>query len=460
MLDFLRRSLRALALAALCAGLYGATDCDGNIGDVSTGPVSFRVSVATNFTPADGPSAKPATSADGRYVAFESRALNLTRTEPSFREILVRDRSSQTVRSASRLVFEPNKLGLADCENPAVSGDGTTVVFNSRRNNGGDPMSLGPEPFHELWRYNNDPVNPTVAPFLSVVFPDTRVDGDCLTPSVSADGRVIAFVSFASNLDTTPPYTMGIDAQVFVADFVNGGIRLISHAVGAPGTPCNNDAYNPVVSADGQWIVYLSRATNLVAPATGTHVKVYRTSLDGTVTQLVSRMDGVAGAEADNHCNSPAVSADGNLISFAFQGGNLAPAGSVSGGFPLMVRDLRIPATPTTRQIASDIFLFGIFNPILVGDRSVMSDDGASVVYTGVRGTLDDLQIKVVGTAGGTALASKGIIEPSVTTLEDLFCGPTISGDGRWVFWRSDYSQEVIGDTNALSDIFGYGPLR
>ena len=34
------------------------------------------------------------------------------------------------------------------------------------------------------------------------------------------------------------------------------------------------------------------------------------------------------------------------------------------------------------------------------------------------------------------------------------------TGDGRWVFWRSDYTQEVIGDDNALSDVFGYGPLR
>jgi hypothetical protein len=35
-----------------------------------------------------------------------------------------------------------------------------------------------------------------------------------------------------------------------------------------------------------------------------------------------------------------------------------------------------------------------------------------------------------------------------------------LSGDGRWVFWSSEVENQVLGDTNSASDIFGYGPLR
>ena len=116
------------------------------------------------------------------------------------------------------------------------------------------------------------------------------------------------------------------------------------------------------------------------------------------------------------------------------------------------------------RVIAQDCFMFGLFpsvsNPF-ADDTSAMSADGASVVYVGGTPGLTDLAIRVADTnGGGTRLLSKGVIQEGITTIEELFSLPTMSGDGRWAFWRADYSQEVIGDTNALGDVFGYGPLR
>ncbi|HEX7898242.1 MAG TPA: hypothetical protein VF950_10815 [Planctomycetota bacterium] len=461
----MKRLLVLLLLALAAVGLPGGSGCDGNLGDVSSGPISFRVSVARNFAPADGPSTRPTANFDGSLVAFESRALNLARTEPSFREILIRDRNTQTVTSASRLVFETNKAGLADCESPSMSNDGDWVIFTSRRDLGDDPATPGPEAFSTIWRYNrfSNTVG-LIIPTLPSTNPSTPIDGNCFTPSVSGNGQVIAFASEASNIETNPAYAPSPVAQIFATDLTAGSTtRLISHAFGAPGTPCNNAATNPVVSADGEWIVFESRATNLIAGGTNSFRKIYRASRDGSVVELVSRMDGLAGAEASNHCTSTSVNGDGSLIGFAFQGGNLALApNSGDLGFPLIVRDYSDPLNPVNRVVANDCFLFGIFNPVLVGDRAAMSVDGLSIAYTASRlPGLTDLDIRVADTSGGgTRVISKGIIEPGVTTLEDLFVVPTISGDGRWAFWRADYSQEVIGDTNALGDVFGYGPLR
>lgn len=452
----------ALLLLALAAIALPASDCDGNIGDVSTGPISFRVSAAMNFTPADGPSARPTTNFDGTLVAFESRALNLTRTEASFKEILLRDRTTLTTSSVSGLVFQPNKEGLADCEMPAMSSDGEWVVYVSKRD---DPDDLDPpaaESFRAVFRFNRfSQSNGLIVPTLPVNSPATPIDGDCFQPTISANGQVIAFTSFASNIATTPAYTGNSEAQIFVVDLNAGVTRLLSHAPGAPGTPANQDCRDPVVSADGQWIVFASRATNLVAGVVSGRRHVYRASLDGSVVELVSRLDGLAGAEGDDHSGFPAINADGTLIAFVFQGGNIAAAPLAGDlGYPIVVRDYSVPAAPVNRVVAENCFLFGIFNPVLEGDRMVLTASGDAIAYTALRADQQDLEIRVASTNGGASVAaSKGIVQQGATTLEE-FWQPTISGDGRWAFWRSDYAQEVIGDSNALSDVFGYGPLR
>jgi Tol biopolymer transport system component len=464
----MKRLATLLLLALAAGGLPGGSGCDGNLGDVSTGPISFRVSAATNFAPADGPSSWPATSFDGSLVAFESRAMNLTRTEPGYKELLLRDRNTQRTISLSRLVSVADKTGLADCERPAMSADGSWVIFSSRRDriDATDPPAA--ETFKSIFRYNHaEPVGflSDIIRTLPVAFPSTPVDGDCLEPAVSADGAVIVFTSFATNIDTTPANaSTGTEAQIYVIDINADVHRLISHAFGAPGTPCNAHAYNPVVSADGQWIVFLSAATNLIAGGTtGSKVKVYRSSLDGSVVELVSRLDGTGGAEADNHCASPSINANGSLVGFAYEGGNLAVAPNKGIlGFPLLVRDFSVPASPVNRVVAQDVFLFGLFGsgPKAM-DRSVMTASGDAIVYMAPNAELTDLAVRVVSTVDGSSrIASKGIIDQGATSQLEEFWQPTISGDGRWVFWRSDYPQEVPGDTNALSDIFGYGPLR
>ena len=90
-------------------------------------------------------------------------------------------------------------------------------------------------------------------------------------------------------------------------------------------------------------------------------------------------------------------------------------------------------------------------------DNTGISDDGRHISYTGVNAAVTDLEIKVRDLQGGTTTASKAVLT-SASTLT-VFPGNFLSADGKWVVWTGESPLEVIGDTNAVPDVFGYGPI-
>jgi hypothetical protein len=87
----------------------------------------------------------------------------------------------------------------------------------------------------------------------------TRV-ADGTSPSLSASGRYLAFSSGASNLQ---PYLTAPFPDVFVHDLVAHRTTLASRAFGPVGTPGNGGAHHPSISADGRYVVFESRASNM-----------------------------------------------------------------------------------------------------------------------------------------------------------------------------------------------------
>ncbi len=444
--------LRLLALLA-GAALMGAQKCDDNLGQGSPGPVSFRVSVGKNTEPANDPSDTPWASTDGRYVVFASRAGNLAKSEPGFKEIFVKDRWTGSVENVSHLSTIVQPTVRADCENPVISGNGRYVLFETTANFSG---SFVIQTTKNLYRYDRemgsfDPV--------SVLWPTS----DILHASISEDGLFVAFESGADNIPNINPIPILTGTtHVFVADFTSGSgvpsITVVTHADGSLTTEGNNNSQRPRISADGQFVVYESRATNLAPSTTSALRHIFISATDGGMTELVSRMDAaLGGAEADNHSFGATVSRDGRYVAFAFQGGNLAPATSLPNAqFPILRRDRNLPS-PSNLVIARDIFLFGFTT--FDGIQPTMSDDGRFVAYFGTNAALTDLEVNVADAQGGVITASKGIVPPGGTLLD--FPKPAaLSGDGRWVFWESDFETEVLGDVNGVRDIFGYGPIR
>ena len=159
-----------------------------------------------------------------------------------------------------------------------------------------------------------------------------RANGQSLGGSISGDGRVVAFSSYATNLTPETSHralgTLG-RPQVFVRDLASGRTTLVSRASGRRGAPSNGGSYAyAVISADGRFVAFGSRATNLSRADHDRAYDVYVRDLRANTTTLVSRASGAAGTKANAggvDASATAISADGRFVAFRTAASNLSP---------------------------------------------------------------------------------------------------------------------------------------
>jgi hypothetical protein len=137
----------------------------------------------------------------------------------------------------------------------------------------------------------------------------TQGDDHSVDPSISDDGRYVAFQSAASNLVAGD--TNGV-RDVFVRDRASGVTVRVS--VAGDGTQANDHNEAPAISADGRHVAFRSFATNLVAVDTNGRTGVFVHDLDTGVTGRVSV--GNTGAQSDRDSDRPSISADGRYVAF------------------------------------------------------------------------------------------------------------------------------------------------
>ncbi len=224
---------------------------DAFVHDLTTGGTT-RVSVRSNGREGNGASGYPGISANGRFVAFWSEATNLVRGDTNgYGDDFVHDlKTGRTVRVS---VSSAGKQGDADvtADQPRLSADGRFVAFASYAENlvRGDDNGVADVFVHDLASGRTRRV--------SVGSTGVQADASCFVPSISADGRYVAFISDATTLatDATP------FGDVFVHDRATGRTRLAS--LNTAGDQANNHASDPWLSADGRFVVFHSLATNL-----------------------------------------------------------------------------------------------------------------------------------------------------------------------------------------------------
>ena len=157
-------------------------------------------------------------------------------------------------------------------------------------------------------------------------------NGASRDPSISDDGRWIAFTSAATNL--VAGYVAGAGGDVFARDMTAAVGYLVSNKAGAATTGANGSSRDPRIAgapaaAAEVFIAYNSNATDLslVAEDTSDVESVYRRRLGGIAASgLVSRADGVLGANADSRAHVGGISDSGALVTFASDAQNLTPA--------------------------------------------------------------------------------------------------------------------------------------
>src|SRR6476469_5330391 len=152
------------------------------------------------------------------------------------------------------------------------------------------------------------------------------------SPSISADGRFVAFFSNSTNLvpgDTNNNY------DIFVRDLLTNTTTRVS--VDSAGNPGNRDSYNPSISADGRFVAFLSNSTNLVPGDTNNNDDIFVRDLSTNTTTRVS-VDS-AGKQVNRYSSPPSISADGRFVSFLSNATNLVP-GDTNNQTDIFVRDL------------------------------------------------------------------------------------------------------------------------
>nr|WP_017200485.1 S-layer homology domain-containing protein [Arthrobacter sp. M2012083] len=243
--------------------------------DPGSGGVEI-VSFIPNDTPGNRDFYLPSISGNGQFVAFTSAVPGLVSgDENSVDDVFVKDMSSGTVRLVS--ATPQGQPGDLRSDGPAISADGKFVAFVSDATNLSNAFLPGTQDI-----YIRDLTGDSTQ-LVSATPSGNRGNGGSLAASVSSDGRFVAFFSTASDLVAGD--SNGV-ADVFVRDVKSGTTRLISAS--ASGGHANGSSDYPSISADGRFIAFSSSASNLVAGDTNGVVDVFVHDTTLGSTRLVS----------------------------------------------------------------------------------------------------------------------------------------------------------------------------
>ncbi|HEY2987808.1 MAG TPA: hypothetical protein VGL11_08780 [Candidatus Binatia bacterium] len=311
--------------------------------DLSTGKTE-RVSVHTDGTEAvNGHSSSPSISADGRYVAFESQALNLVGGDTNgFLDIFVHDREKHTTIRVNVSTEKYQALG-GQSYHPSISGDGRYVVFVS------DATNLVPGDTNKVPDiFVHDRVKGTTKRVSVASDGAEGIGGASTQPAISADGRYVAFVSEATNL--VPGDTNGL-ADIFVHDMDKGTTERVNVATGGAQTVGGHSFY-PALSADGRLVAFLSDAANLVPKDTNGSWDIFvHDRQTGTTERLSVASNGTQG---DAGSARPSISADGRYVAFESGASNLVPD-DTNGVVDIFVHDRQTKKTARVSVLTDEI---------------------------------------------------------------------------------------------------------
>jgi hypothetical protein len=413
------------------ADIFERSTCAG--GAASCTQSTNLVSVATSGAQSNADSLEPAMDSTGNFVAFTSKATNL---DPNF----------PSLNGATRQVFMRTAAAAPTTTTTTTS----TTFLVSVAANGIDPANT-----------------------------------DSFSPSVSSDGRYVAFLSTATNL--VKGVTPNGFVQVYLRDTCEGVTSttctpqtfLVSVSISSSSLAGNADSSQPVVATSGLYVAFTSAASNLVSGVTPSVNQIFRratcvnTSSCTKTTTLISSPVGTT-TPANAACSEPALTPDGRFFAFSSAATNLV-GGVAPSVAQIYMRDTCTGATTCT---ASNLLISTPDNSTspttpgtLPSERPSIGNKGQFVAFASQATNL------VSGTAGGVknVFVRNTCVNftSSTTTTTTCTAGtvlrsesgsgaqgngnstfPMISSDGHTVAFLSLANNLVANDNNGVEDIF------
>ena len=429
----MRRRLALLTVVLTVSILPAAPPAAAAVGD------THRVSLTAGAAQANGASqlarfsnvSGQNLSDDGRYVVFHSDADNLVASDTnSVRDVFRKDWQSGAIVRVS--VTSGGSQGNGGSEDPAISGDGRWVAFQSDATNlggGGAGCFLKDLDTGNIVRFTTSCV---------------------WTPSLSTDGRYVAFETVVQH---DPVNDTSISTRdVYVYDRVNATYELVS--ADSTGAAWGVAAYGGnSISGNGRYVAFQARGAIIptTAPCGNFCDHIYVRDLQSDTTERAS----VSSSEVDGSGDSltPDISNDGRYVTFTSNSNNLDPlAGSYTQR--VYLRDRTGGTTTLISRTTSNTAAGGEF-PSISTDGAAVSfySTSSALVASDANGTTADI-FKYTVSDGSIVLASKSTagaqasVNPNYTSA--------VSNGGAYVVWDST-SDTYVGaatDTNGAADVF------
>ena len=398
----------------------------------------------------NGAAANARMSKNGRFIVFESTATNLVSSHTvsgGIKHCYVYDRQADQIEIVS-LTDAGNPIE-SNCNTPSVSNDGRYVAFASKaRVEFTVPVGPG-----DQYHVNQEYDGATAALSGSSIWVRDRFANQTM---------LISQV-------TLPVKRQAIDPTTFLpktaTDAVTGNKvpvletvtkRIAAAITGTPPLPANS--FNPRISADGQYIVYDTDATNLVL-ATNTEI-VYSSLIPGAAGPPVTNDYNVVTGYVHHYDPISTITTYYDTIFFIpirpYVDGNLAR--------DIYVRD----GSTLTNTLVSLSCKFHEPNKCQVQGTSdatdpVISDDGETVVFTSAtkfldldfNGTSDVFLVERTGVYGEVSKLVRISNNTSrIVAGNGASSKPSLSANGRFLAFQSDATNLVTNDTNGKTDVF------
>ncbi len=398
-----------------------------------------RVSVNNEGEEGDSVSTNTFISPDGNYVTFFSQSSNFSEDYPLIAgDVFIYNRTADTIERA--LAFRTRVEGDQTMSYPSMSSDGVYVAFSSSATN---LISSDTNVVDDIFIQNT---TTGVIERVSVSSLGVEGDGSSYSPSISSDGRYVAFNSSAANLvagDTN------VYDDVFVYDRTLDTIERVS--ISTLGVEGEFGGFNPYISSDGRYVSFTSESSNLVPEDTAytSDIFVYDRTLDIMERVSVSSL----GVEADNSSQYSPMSSDGRYVAFESVATNLVD-GDTNARSDIFVYDRTLDTVE--RVSVSTLGVQGNGN----SNTPAISANGRYVAFESVATNLVDsdtnakrdifIHDRTLNTTEKISISTLGV------EGNDHSYFPTVSMNGRYIAYYSVATNLVTDDSNSETDLFVY----
>jgi Tol biopolymer transport system component len=389
--------LRSVLILGVAAAVPACGGGGGGGGGVP-GASTILVSSTAAGVQGDRTSSQSSISDDGRYVAFTSSSSNLVP--------------------------------------PDVGGAGQTDIYRKDLSDG------------SIIRVSRTP-NPANA----------EPNASSSRPAISADGRYIAFTSFASNL-VAAGVAGTTQSNIFLYDVQADTTRIISHIEGNTALEATGNSDLPCITVVGTdvYVAFESAAQNLITGLTGygaSQTHIYRKKIAvAEAMELVSRDVTTATTVGNNSSTRPSISADGVQVAFHSFATNLI-ASDTNTASDVFIRTMGTATTTRVSLTDADAEIVG------ASLNATISDDGLDVVFKSfgtnlgdTGGIPSDIYIRLSWASGAGASTVQISEDPAGPGTGNSCDDPVMTADGNIVVWTSDSDVLVNADTNVQRDVF------